>query len=132
MTDPIVEAATALANVLTLENDALLAMDFSGATRLSGAKAAALAALKVARDADALRELPAARLAQAAEVGRRLHQLTLANRQLLECAIQVQGRVLHCIAQAVPPAVPHGTRYGANGLMARARYGAPMSLSARV
>ncbi len=127
MTQDIVAATTELAEVLVIENAALMAMDLVGAGRMLECKEAATAAFTAAqRHAVAVKpavDLKALRVAAA-----RLQKVTEENRHLLERAIGVQNRVLGIMANAARRADPT-PRYGRSGVYA-ARPASAWALSA--
>jgi hypothetical protein len=125
-------AAAALADVLARENAALAALDLQGAAALLDAKRQAADAFTAAQGAGgaAARDAPALRA-----LADRLRTLTEESRRLLENGLQVQGRVLGCVARAVPRAlaVAQGGRartYAPGGALAPLRQ-AGMVISAR-
>ncbi len=113
--------AQEMIDVLTLENQSLMALDFPAAARLLGRKNAAAAALQ--RQGVAIG--PGSR-----QVARTLLDTAEANRTLLERAIAVQGRVIAAVAQAARvSALP--ARYGAGGGMATDRTRHAFAVNAR-
>ena len=102
------EPAAALAEVLEAENAALRALDFPGATALFEEKQRALALLGNAG-------------AESAPMLDRLRHAAEENRELLERAVLIQGRIIGIVLQAAAPK-PRG--YAAGGYAARGRAGA--------
>jgi hypothetical protein len=126
MTPALIRSAVELADVLARENAALAALDLAGAAAMLPEKSRAASAFAEQAHADSGDDGPPALLAR--HVAERLCVLAEENRRLLERGIAVQGRVIACIARAVPRSgVP---RYGANGGLTgeRAR---PLALSSR-
>ena len=126
MTDPLVHAATQLADLLEQENRALAACDLRGAAAMLDAKQKATAAFgtaigQPATAGPALRPIAARLAATAAE-----------NRRLLERSIAIQGRVLAIVARAAPLPSP-AARYGAPGARPTASSGSapPVALLLR-
>lgn len=117
MAAPLLAAATRLAQVLTAENAALLALDAPAAAALLTEKLAAAREL-----AEAAAQRPAARQTpESAGLALRLRDLAEENRRLLEHAILVQGRVLDMVARAARQGVAQSSgRYGASGAAASA------------
>ena len=128
MTPALIDSAVQLADVLARENAALAALDLAQAASMVPEKTRAAAAFTAeqARLNDAA--TPAAQSELARQVAARLKGLAEENRRLLERGIALQGRLIGCIARAVPRAA--APRYRANGALAgdRAR---PVALSAR-
>ena len=108
----MLDAVEGLAALLERENAALAAMDLPGAAVLLTAKRTAIDALTAVEPASV--PPPAAR---------RLRDLALENRKLLERAMAAQERVIGIVARA---AVPVETSYGARGRVAR-----PVAISTR-
>ena len=127
MTQSIIAAATALAELLDRENGALRALDFTAATALFPAKQRAADSFAVAQSK--LGVLPAELRPEFERIARRLRDLAAENRRLLEHAISVQGRVIDIIVKALPRALDTAPRYGAQGASSLARL-PPVALSA--
>jgi hypothetical protein len=102
------DPASALAEVLEAENAALRALDFPRATGLLEEKRRALAIL------GSIAAPPTLALD-------RLRQVAEENRELLERAVLIQGRIIGIILQAAAPR-PRG--YAAGGYAARGPAGA--------
>lgn len=126
MTAPLLAAAARLAQVLTDENAALLALDAPAAAALLTEKLAAAREL-----AEAAAQRPAPRQTpESAGLALRLRDLAEENRRLLEHAILVQGRVLDMVARAARQGAAQSSgRYGASGAAAAA--GGAMALHVR-
>lgn len=126
MTTDLIEAGTALADVLARENEALTRLDFPAATALAPAKQAAL------QDLTQGREPPAAadRTPDLLALGRRVGSLAAENRALLERAIAVQTRIVGIIMRAAAKPEPAG-HYAASGVRHQPRKAQAMALSAR-
>jgi len=122
----VMQAATALAEVLDAENAALRALDIRRAVGLLDRKQAAMRDVEAAqREAVAF----ATRLGEPARLlAERLQAAAAENKRLLERAITVQRQVIGKLARAVPAASPV-QRYGASG--ARTGKVAPIALRAR-
>jgi flagellar biosynthesis/type III secretory pathway chaperone len=119
MPKSMIEAARHLVEVLDRENTALVVMDLRRATMLLPEKTAAIAALSAAEvipHPDVL------------SVARRLDDLALENRRLLERAIVAQRRVIGIVVRAAA-AASTGPAYQATGH--RASVSGPMTLSTR-
>ena len=125
MTKSLILTANFLADVLVRENAALLRMDLRGATMLLPEKIAAIADLTASGEAGY--GPPRAALL---EVARRLDDLAMANRRLLERAIAAQRRVIGIVLRAADSAVAVGPSYGATGRPARRTRPMAMSTSA--
>ncbi len=96
MQPDLIAAAARLADVLETENAALAVMNLPAAARLLGEKIAATVAFEAARASG----LPRAQQSEMEQLGRRLNELALENRQLLERAMAIQNRVIATIAHA--------------------------------
>jgi hypothetical protein len=132
----LIAAAVALADTLSRENAALVALNLPAALVLLAEKQAATEAFTAAhaRAAAALAKtpgLPAADQELAETVGARLRELAAENKRLLERALRVQGRVMGSIARALPRALATAPRYDAVGGIAGANRPPPVALSAR-
>ena len=127
MTDDLAIAAARLAEVLTVENEALAALDLPRAGAMLAAKIQAADAFVAARAQIAAAPAPAAngavagsfagaapRVAEAPQ--ERLRVLVAENQRLLATALTVQRRVIGIIVNALPRAM-QGTapRYGGGG-----------------
>ncbi len=113
-------AAERLAEALQRENAALAALELAAVGPLLEEKIAALAAFTASPPP------------QARAVVMRLRDLAAENRQLLERAILVQGRVIGTIARAAPRAVAAApASYGRTGAAASAQRLPAVALSAR-
>ncbi len=122
MTPDLRRAAQEMIDVLTLENQALTALDFPAAARLLARKNAAAALHR--------QGLPGGITAGSQQVARTLLDAAEANRTLLERALAVQGRVIAAVAKAArTSALP--ARYGARGSLATDRTCHAFALSAR-
>ncbi len=110
-THTLIDAAVRLADILTAENAALVAMDLAGAAKLLEEKQAATANLSAAQAATLFAP------AGMREVAGRLNDLADENRRLLERAIAVQKRVLGTVARAAQTANPQ-PQYGPGGAFA--------------
>ena len=123
------EAADQLAEALLQENAALAAHDLAGAAALLAHKrAAAMAfeALAAARPSG----LSAATIRETAT---RLERLAEENRALLRRGMEIQGRVLGIVAQAIGAAGgPAASGYGSSGRSAPFPKSGAVSLSAKV
>ncbi len=124
MSPDLRRAAQEMIDVLTLENQALTALDFPAATRLLARKDMAAAALH-------RQGLPGGITAGSQQIARTLLDAAEANRTLLERALAVQGRVIAAVAQAAR-ASASPARYGARGGLATDRACHAFALSARV
>lgn len=102
---PNADPAAALEAILIAENEALERHDADAAAALLGQKLAAASALDAA--------------SVSLEQAQRLRELAAENRRLLERAIEVQGRIITMVAQAVQESTAH-SRYGAAGRTVRA------------
>lgn len=102
------DPASALAEVLEAENAALRALDFPRVTALLEEKRRALAMLRTMG-------------APTTPVLDRLEQTAKENRELLERAVLIQGRIIGIILQA---AVPNARGYVAAGYASRGPAGA--------
>jgi hypothetical protein len=113
--------ASRLAAILTEENAALAALDFPRAAMLLSAKTQAAEAFRVAQ----------ATWPDPAEVAALLSELAAENRRLLQCAMDVQGRVIEIVARAIPRALQRSAPcYGAQGRLPAPRV-PPVTVSAR-
>lgn len=132
MIDALRATATALADILAAENAALTEVDYGAAVRLVDDKRRAADAFVAAwtRLQAVADTIPAEQRKAAAPAFQRLRELTEANRQNLERAVAVQGRVIGSILRAAPqiPATP--PRYGSTGIMARGPRSAPLTVHA--
>ncbi len=118
MTDAtVLDAAGQLADLLERENAALAALDLPGAAAMLADKENAAAFLARAWEHARPPEAEADRQALGL-VATRLDRATRENRRLLERGIEVQRRVLHLIARAVPRALltQDAACYGAGGI----------------
>lgn len=104
--------------VLEAENAALRAADLGRAGKMLEPKQRAVAAL-------------GASVPKSAEVAERLRRAAEENRQLLEHAIRVQGRVVAIVAQAASRATARG-QYAAGVIRGHRGAAAPVALVARV
>ena len=117
MSDTLLAATLAMADMLAAENAALATLDLPAAATLLNAKRQATAAFSHAH-AEAAGPRGSAMMAAAA----RLRAAAEENRRLLERAIDVQGRVIGLFARAIPRAAAQGqARYGADGGLRPAR-----------
>ena len=130
MTQDLVQSATALADALADENQALGKLEFARAALLLDVKNRATAAFIAAqaREASAPPALRTRRQVLEATIVR-LRDLAAENKRLLERAIIVQRRVIGCIVGAIPKSGP-APRYGASGAIAGGHV-RPMALSSR-
>ena len=130
MTQELIQSATVLADALAEENRALGSLEFARAATLVDAKERATSAFIAAqaREASAPPEMRTRRQVLEAALFR-LRELGRENKQLLERAIIVQGRVIGSIVEALRK-TPIAPRYGASGALASATT-RPMALSAR-
>lgn len=126
MTTDLIQAGTALADVLVRENEALRRLDFPAAVALAPAKQAALLNLTQGRQPPAAADRTPALLA----LGRRVSDLAAENRALLERAITVQTRVVGIIMRAAAKPAPAG-HYAASGARYQPRKAPAVALSAR-
>ncbi len=129
MTEPVLTAASRLADVLAAENAALRDADYTAATALLAVKSAAIAGLTAESTA-----LPAGTVPPPAlrAIGERLRELAAENRRLLEIAMIAQQRVVAVIAEATRQSVAsRAPRYGRTGHAASGQPGA-IAISARV
>ena len=111
----LLSAGTRLRSVLTAENAALLALDMPGAAALLEEKLLAARGLAAA---SAVRP-PARQTPESAGLALQLRDLAEQNRQLLERAILVQGRVLDMVARAARQQGAQSVgRYGVGGIAA--------------
>ena len=116
MTQDIVAATTELAEILVIENAALMAMDLVAAGRMLECKQAATATFEAAqRHAMKVRSSVDVKALRVAAT--RLQKVTEENRRLLERAIGVQNRVLGIMATAARKADPT-PRYARSGVYA--------------
>jgi hypothetical protein len=123
MAKPVIAAALDLAGILDRENIALKAMDLRQTAGLLAEKAAAIIDLLASGEAALPSPHPAL-----ADVARRVDNLALENRRLLERAIVAQQRVIGIVVRAVA-AVAGEPGYGPKcGPETAAR---PMALSTR-
>lgn len=113
MTQTLIDAAIALADALARENEALAQGDVARASAMLSAKRRALGAFAEARKHGGGRVHERRARLLAADVGRRLDALATENRELLEQAIRVQGRVIGAITGAALRTSRAG--YGADG-----------------
>lgn len=100
MTQALIDAAIALADALARENEALTQGDVARAAAMLSAKRWALGAFAEACKQRTERARECRTPPLAAAVSRRLETLATENRQLLEHAIRVQGRVIGAITRA--------------------------------
>jgi hypothetical protein len=125
MTNDLIAAASLLADTLTAENAALVALDLPRAAAMLVDKQRAATAFIAAQATP----ITAAQRDATEQLGRRLQSLATENRTLLERAIAVQGRVMSVIAHAAAPEIaPSG--YGAQGNRCHATHPAAFALSA--
>lgn len=129
MTDPLLAAATALADVLNRENQALAALDLDAAAMLESEKRSATTAFLAAQTG--MPATDATALLSLAEAGRTLAEAAAANRKLLERAMAVQAGVMTVLARAAPRAAAAAPRYGAAGTLVGARKALPVALATR-
>ncbi len=129
MTEPILAAATRLADVLDRENTALRDADYAAATAMVAEKTAAIAGLTAAgADLPAGITLPLSLRA----IAERLRDLMAENRRLLEIAMIAQARVVAVIAQATRrDQARRAPLYGRSGSTMQGRPSA-IAISARV
>jgi hypothetical protein len=135
MTHEMIAAATALADTLVQENEALEAMDLKRAIALLEAKRRCMEALAAAQSRLArglAARLPTTQRAAAEQVTTRLGDLAAENKRLLERAMAVQKRVVGVVAQAASASVPRTPRYGNSGALAAPVRTAAMAISASV
>jgi hypothetical protein len=132
MTRDMMNAAAALAAVLSEENAALAGFDYARATALLGRKERALAELVDAQRAMPAPSADAAHREVAERLATDLRDLSTENRRLLEQAIQVQRRVVGVVFKAVPKTIFGAPRYAASGAMAASRLPPAVVLSSRV
>jgi hypothetical protein len=126
VTQDLVDAANALAEVLTQQNAALSRLDFPAAAALGAAKEAAF--FGVTRDCKLTS--PVGGSPALAALGQRMKTLVTENQALLERAIAVQARIVGIIVRAaVPP--PVTGQYAASGLKSQSRRTSAITLSAR-
>ena len=127
MTHATIVAAKALAELLDRENAALRGLDFAAAVALLPEKQRAAEGFAAAR----LRPdgLPPHLRRELEGVVLRLKGTAAENKQLLERAITVQGRVIGIVVKALPRALDSTPRYGAQGTSRLARL-PPVALSA--
>ena len=113
----LLAAAVRLADVLQTENAALAAMNMPAAARLLPQKIAAADAFTAAQAGAGERH--AGRYGVELEaVARRLQDLSAENRQLLERAMVVQGRVIATVAKAARATAERAKPgYGARGAL---------------
>jgi len=131
MTDDLLAAATQLADVIVVENAALVALDLSAAIAAGAAKQRAAEAFATALRTQTAPIEPSRRQ-QAEAIGRRLAALARENRRLLERAIAAQTRVIQIIARAGRRELAaKATRYGAYGVPVANLSPRPMAISAR-
>jgi hypothetical protein len=118
MSMELIAAASLLADTLTAENAALMALDLPRAASMLTDKQCALTGFLAALDVERSAARPAA---IEPLLARRLQTLSEANRTLLEQAIAVQGRVIGVIARAALPAVAPSSysAHGSSGHLAR-------------
>ena len=126
MNTDLLAAIETLADAVTAENAALLALDLPGAAGLLARKQAACAALVAVTPGGAPFPGPSPGLRAAAA---RLRGLAEENRRLLERGIAVQGQVIGVLASAARAADP-APRYARSGGYA-ARTHSGWALSAR-
>ncbi len=119
MTADFITAGTDLAETLEAENTALTSLDLPQAGAMLARKQRALADLAAAQTLPVQHD-------SAQRMVRRLQNLALENKRLLERAIAAQGRVMGVVASAAAPAVAP-TGYGA----ARGQRPAAFALSAK-
>ena len=132
MNPELIEAAAALAQVLTLENEALSALDLPRAASLLPEKTSALQAITDAEKAASSSILTPEQRARGRAIASQLRTSAEQNRRLLERALLVQRRVIGTIARAVPRAAAERTpRYGANGALSGLHRPPPVALLAR-
>lgn len=127
MTERLIAAAMALADVLARENAALAALDLRGAGALLAEKRDAAQAFADAQAGSGV--VSPRQQASVARPADRLRVLVGENRQLLEHALEVQHRVIGIVARASQPLAP-APGYRASGHPADVR-AAPCALSSR-
>jgi hypothetical protein len=125
MTDDLNHAADCLADLLTLENDALAALDLPRAGAMVADKQAAI-------DSFTRLHMLTPDAPESRGIVERLQPLATRNRDLLERALLVQSQVIGIVARAMPRAGHAGGRYGADGEMAAPRRAIPVAIAARV
>lgn len=131
MSPQLIEAAAALAHVLTLENEALSALDLPRAGSFLPEKTNALQAMAEAEKASSSNTLTFDQRARAQAIASQLRTLCEENRRLLERALVVQRRMIGTITRAVPRAAERTPRYGSNGTLSGLRRPPPVALLAR-
>jgi hypothetical protein len=132
MNPQLIEAAAALAHVLTLENEALRALDLPRAGSFVSEKTNALQAITEAEKAGNSSILSPGQRTRAQAIASQLRTLGEENRRLLERALVVQRRVIGIVTRAVPRAAAERTpRYGSNGALSGLRRPPPVALLAR-
>jgi hypothetical protein len=129
MTPELIAAAVRLADTLSEENRALVALDLPRAAGMLEDKTRALEAFTAAQilaEHGVAGALASDWRAEAEQLAARLRDLAHENRRLLEHAIAVQGRVIGLVARAAPgkAAEQSGARYGADGGLAGRKPGA--------
>ena len=127
MTHPKIVAAQALAELLDRENAALRAMNFKAAVALLPEKQRAADGFAV--DQPRFDGVPPQSRRELERIVLRLKAAAAENKQLLERAITVQGRVIGIVVKALPRALDSAPRYGAQGASRLARL-PPVALSA--
>lgn len=129
----LLEAADALAALLTRENALLAELDLAGAAEIAETKARVAEAFHRAQAAAQANGVPADCRPRLAAVGRRLVALAGENRRLLERGMAAQGRVISVIARAArAQGAQTSGRYGARGGPALPAGAQPMAFCARV
>ena len=123
MPKSLLAAALQLADVLDRENTALRVMDLARATALLVEKSVAVAHLTAAGEVGSGASDPVL-----IATARRLDDLALENRRLLERAVVAQQRVIGIIVRAATAAVSEPS-YGCSSRQARAT--GPIALSTR-
>jgi hypothetical protein len=127
MTSSLIETISGLADTIARENDALDALDLSGAVAVLADKKRALDLLAGAETAPVSPELrPTMEVAL-----RRLRDLASQNRALLQRALTVQGRVIEIVAGALPRPQTAG-RYSPPGARLPPARAMAWSMSTRV
>ena len=121
------DAAITLTDILMREGERLAVVDYAGAVALTDAKRRALDGFERAQTG--MGEPPALGTISY-DIGQRLSQAAIENRQLLGRAMVVQARVIDCFARAMP-ASSAASRYGARGMVAQPRGVSPVALLAR-
>jgi hypothetical protein len=122
--NPLLDAASRLCDVLEAENAALEVMDVIKAVAFVSEKQLATDALLAGR-----KLIPSVPEGEWATIGKRLDELAKTNKRLLERAMVAQNRVMACIARAIPRALPPQAAYGAKGTVPQRLNLPPVALS---